>query len=202
MSMIKNVVFDFGQVLVHFKPVYMVGKFVADEGDSAMIVQALFDRLYWDQLDAGTITDEQVLLAVKERLPERLWSVAETIYWEWIHNIPAIEGMEEVIKTVKEKHQKQVFLLSNISKYFAAHADEIPILRYIEKRVFSAVCGMVKPHENIFAHLCDKYAILPQETLFIDDSEKNIAGAEAFGIQGYLFDGDVEKLRRYLEDVL
>mgnify|MGYP002515127954 CR=1 FL=1 len=37
-----------------------------------------------------------------------------------------------------------------------------------------------------------------EETLFIDDSEKNIAGAEAMGIKGYLFDGDVPKLRKAL----
>ena len=59
--MIKNVVFDFGQVLVHFQPAYMVGKYVTDEADAKLLKEVLFDRLYWDKLDAGTITDEEAV---------------------------------------------------------------------------------------------------------------------------------------------
>jgi putative hydrolase of the HAD superfamily len=102
---------------------------------------------------------------------------------------------------VKEVYGKQVFLLSNISTYFASHAHEIPILDEIENRVFSAVCGKVKPNADIYLHLCEKYSIAPQETLFIDDSEKNIVGANAVGINGYLFDGNVEKLRTFLHEL-
>ena len=39
------------------------------------------------------------------------------------------------------------------------------------------------------------------ETLFIDDSVINIAGAERYGIKGYLFDGDARKLRKYLDEI-
>ena len=56
---VKNVVFDFGQVLVHFDPSYMVGRYVSDEEDAALIAEVLFDRLYWDRLDAGTISDAE-----------------------------------------------------------------------------------------------------------------------------------------------
>ena len=42
------------------------------------------------------------------------------------------------------------------------------------------------------------YDIKPEDTLFIDDSPKNIAGAESYGIHGYLFDGDAKKLEEYI----
>lgn len=200
--MIKNVVFDFGQVLVHFQPAYMVGKYVTDEADAKLLEEVLFDRLYWDKLDAGTITDEEVLSAVKMRIPNRLWRVAEQIYVNWIYNIPEMEGMEELILRIKNGYGKRVLLLSNISKFFAEHADEVPILRLIEERVFSAVCGKVKPDCKIFEHLCFTYGLNPEETIFIDDSPKNILGAEGYGICGYLFDGNVEKLSAWLEDTL
>ena len=70
--MIKNVVFDFGQVMVHFEPNYMVGKYVTDEQDAKLLETVLFDRLYWDRLDAGTISDAEVIEECKKRLPERL----------------------------------------------------------------------------------------------------------------------------------
>lgn len=199
--MIKNVVFDFGQVLVHFQPAYMVAKYVNNKTDADLLEEVLFDRLYWDALDAGTITDEEMLSAVKTRIPPHLWDIAEEIYANWIYNIPEIEGMAALVQDVKEKYGKPIFLLSNISKFFADHADESPILRLFENCVFSAVCGKVKPNRDIFEHLCQTYSLIPEETLFIDDSPKNIAGAENFGICGYLFDGDVNKLRAYIENL-
>jgi putative hydrolase of the HAD superfamily len=59
--MIKNFIFDFGKVMVHFEPEYMVGKYVDDADDAKLLGEVIFDRLYWDKLDAGTITDEQVI---------------------------------------------------------------------------------------------------------------------------------------------
>ena len=200
--MIKNVVFDFGQVLVHFIPAYMVGKFVQDGQDSELLQQVVFDRLYWDKLDAGTITDEEVLTAIKARIPERLWRVSEEIYTRWIENIPEIDGMRELVGYIKEKYGVRLFLLSNISEYFAEHADEIDMLKLLDKCIFSAVCRRVKPNREIFEYLCSSCGIEAEETVFVDDNEKNICGAEAYGIRGYLFDGDVERLRSYLDGIL
>ena len=200
--MIKNVVFDFGQVLVHFEPSYMVGKYVQETEDKPLLEDVLFDRLYWDRLDEGTITDEEVLAACQKRIPQRLWAVAEKIYYNWIYNIPEIDGMSELIRWVRDDYGKRVFLLSNISKYFADHEGEIPVLKHFERKIFSAWCGKVKPNREIFEYLCKECDILPNETLFVDDSEKNIKGAQNYGIKGYLFDGDVARLQAYLEENL
>ena len=200
--MIKNVIFDFGKVMVHFEPKYMVEQYVTDPDDSALLQKVVFDRLWWDRLDAGTISDAEVLAACCERLPERLHADAEKIYYNWIYNIPEIKGMRDLVKEIKEKFGVRTFLLSNISTYFAAHRDEIPCLAEFEGCVFSAVCGKIKPHADIFAHLCDTYGIAKEESIFIDDNENNIRGAENFGIRGYLFDGDVGRLRAHLFSIL
>ena len=200
--MIKNVVFDFGQVMVHFEPSYMVSRYITDPEDASLLEKVIFDRLYWDKLDAGTITDEEVINSCKKRLPERLHKAAENIYYNWIYNIPEIEGMRELVSDIKKDLGVRVFLLSNICEYFADHADEIPCLEEFERCVLSALCGYTKPHAEIFDHLCSVCDILPEETVFIDDSEKNIKGAEAFGITGYLFDGNADALRKYLYNII
>ena len=198
----KNVVFDFGQVLVHFEPAYMVGRYVSDPDDAALLEQVVFDRLYWDRLDAGTITDEEVMEAVCERIPDRLWQTVREVYFNWIYNIPEIEGMRELILHIKERYGVSVFLLSNISRYFADHASEIPILSLVDRCVFSAICGRVKPNRGIYEYLCTDCGILPEETLFVDDRAENIEGARSAGIAGYLFDGNVATLGHYLDEVL
>ena len=199
---IKNVVFDFGQVLVYFQPSYMVGAYVSDEADKALIEEVVFDRLYWDRLDSGDISDEEVVSAIKTRLPERLWDVSEKIYYSWIYNIPEIEGMSELIDRIKNRYNVKVYLLSNISNYFASHSEEIPILKKLDGCVFSAPIGIVKPNREIFEHLCKAYKLSPEETLFIDDRLDNIEGALRCGLKGYIFDGDVNRLRDYLDSIL
>ena len=200
--MIKNVVFDFGQVMVHFDPAYMVSLSVSDKEDAALLEEVIFDRLYWDKMDEGTITDEETVEAVCARLPERLHAVAEEIYFDWIYRLPEVEGMRQLVQDIKRDFGVRTFLLSNISTYFAEHEAEIPCLAEFEKKVFSAVCGHVKPSADIYEYLCHTCEILPEESIFVDDSEKNIRGAEAFGIHGYLFDGDAARLRAYLYEVL
>jgi len=200
--MIKNIVFDLGNVLIRFDEENMVGKYVSDKEDALLLRTVILDRLYWDKLDAGTLSDEEAVEAFKTRLPERLWAVSKEIYYNWIYNIPPIEGMEELVRDLKRENRVRLFLLSNISTYFAENEAVLPVLSLLEKRIYSAVCGMVKPNREIFEYLCKECDILPKETLFIDDNAANIAGAQAVGITGYLFDGDAKKLRAYIQDIL
>ena len=109
--------------------------------------------------------------------------------------------MSNLVRHVKDELGVRVFLLSNISTYFDDHASEREELEPFERCIFSAVVGHTKPHADMFEYLCRECKIKPEETLFIDDSAKNIAGAEAFGIKGYLFDGDSKKLREYIDSI-
>lgn len=199
---IKNVIFDYGQVMIHFTPSYMVGQYVTDPSDAALLTEVVFDRLYWNRLDAGTISDEEVLSACCERLPKRLWESARTIYYNWIYHIPPIEGMAELVTYLREQYGVGLYLLSNISCYFADHREEMPSLSLFDGCVLSGPIGMVKPDPAIYVHLCDTYHLCPEESVFIDDCTGNIEAAEAYGIHGYLFDGDVAKLRAYLDEIL
>ncbi len=197
--MIKNIVFDFGQVMIQYKPCLMADKYIDDPRDREAIYTVLFDRLYWDKLDDCTITDEEIIEASKKRLPERLHAILPKIYYNWMYNLPAMPGMNELVASLRSKYGVRVFLLSNISKSFAEHAYELPVMNHFEKCIFSAVAGAIKPNAEIYEYLCRECGILPEETLFIDDSEKNINGAREFGLMGYVFDGDAQKLSDFLD---
>ena len=197
--MIKNIVFDFGQVMIQYKPAFMADKYIDDPRDRELIYTVLFDRLYWDALDWCGITDEELLRAAKARLPERLHSILPKIYYNWIYNLPEMPGMNALVATVREKFGVRTFLLSNISEYFARHAYELPVMNHFEKCIFSAEAGCIKPDKKIFEHLCRECGILPEETLFIDDNENNVKGAREFGILAYQFDGDTQRLMQYIE---
>lgn len=200
--MIKNVVFDFGQVMIQYKPHLMADKYIDDEKDRELIYEVVFDRAYWDPIDSGSITDEEIVQDCKRRLPKRLHQCAEKMYYNWVYNLPEMPGMNELVSYIRREYGVRIYLLSNISSYFADHADELPVTHLFDRCFYSSPLGVTKPNREIYDLVCSECDILPEETLFIDDSEKNINGALAAGWQGYVFDGDAKKLREYLDSVL
>jgi putative hydrolase of the HAD superfamily len=202
--MIKNIVFDFGRVIVDFDESKMTRAFITDEAWVAPVRDVVFDRLYWDKLDLGTITDDEVKAGISSRLPSDLVPLARSVYDHWIDHIDIIPGIEEAIRRAKEK-ASGIYLLSNISIKFVDEYKENPaigrILSLFDGLVFSGPLHMVKPDTVIYRYLLDTYGLSAEETLFIDDSPKNIAGAQALGIKTYLFDGDTVRLNEYLRNL-
>ena len=147
-------------------------------------------------------SDEELIAESCKRLPERLHGVAEKIYRSWIYNLPETKGMRELIEELKASYGVKLYLLSNISKSFSEKSSEIPILKYFDKCIMSADYGVVKPSREIFDILCRECNIKKEESIFIDDSPKNVDGARCYGIKAYLFDGSTEALRSYLLEIL
>ena len=203
--MIGNVIFDFGNVLAKFEPRDMVARFEPNPQNADLLTEVVFDRLYWNDADAGTITDEQTKDAFCTRLPQELHGVARNIYDAWPTLLPPIDGMPELVRDLKERGYK-LYLLSNISTKFAAEYKDIPwldeLFSLFDGLVFSAPIGLVKPHRAIFEHLLTAFSLKADECVFIDDSQKNIDGCEAVGIRGILFDGDAARLRTTLQSLL
>ena len=84
--MYKNYIFDFGKVIVEFEPKIMTEKYIKNSNDKKAVEDIIFDRLYWDKLDEGTITDNKVKEGICSRLPERLHKSAIQVYDNWYYN--------------------------------------------------------------------------------------------------------------------
>ena len=164
-----------------------------------LLGMVVVDRLYWNELDAGTLGHNEAFEMMRQRLPERLHATARRIYDDWIVNIPEVEGMHALVTEIKEKYGVKCFVLSDISKYFAVNSHRIPILSLMDGYVYSANVGITKPDRRIFEHILRKFDLSADETVFVDDKPGNIEGAAAVGINGYVFDGDSAKLRAWLD---
>ena len=199
--MVKNYIFDFGNVLVRFDPVALTAACVENPAQRDQIWPVVFDRLYWDPLDWGGITDGEIKAACRQRLPRELWAKAEEVYDRWIENLAFLPGMEDLVRDIQARGDK-LYLLSNISVGFAETWNQIPhleaFLSCFDGLVFSGPLGIIKPNPEIFRYLLETYGLDPKESVFIDDSEKNTQGAEAVGLTAYRFDGDPDALRAWL----
>lgn len=199
--MIKNYIFDFGNVLAEFYPDRLSAPYAKNEEELKLISEVVFDRLYWEKLDRGTITDEEVKKCIKSRVPSEIYESACSAYDSWIDNLTPVKGMEDIISEISAS-DKGLYLLSNISVTFADSYARAEWIRKLFDRfdglVFSGPIGIAKPGREIFEHILKKYDLKAEECLFIDDNADNIRGAESVGIKGYLFDGDADKLRSFL----
>lgn len=200
--MIKNYIFDFGNVLARFYPNERFLQTYPNAEEAKQILSVVFDRKNWDRLDDGTIEEEEVIADIRNRLPGKAGEIACQLYERWIVDREAVPGMPELVRDIHAAGGK-LYLCSNICIRFAQeyNANEWigPLFSLFDGLVFSGPLHITKPGREIFAYLLETYGLDPAECIFIDDSEKNILGANAVGIPGYLFDGNVEKLRKFLE---
>ena len=195
--MIKNVIFDCGQVLIRYNETEIAAHYVDTPEEAEFLGRIAMARKYWNRFDEGTLTEADYLEQVKKELPEHLHKAVEKLVWGWIGNCPMIDGMEDIVRDVR-KAGKKLYLLSNFNQRL--RTEPYPILSEFDALVISGEINKVKPDRAIYDYLLNTYALNPEECIFIDDNPANIAMAESLGITGYLFDGDAVKLRAYLEE--
>ena len=194
--MYKNIVFDYGMVLVRFVGEEISRHFMSEE-EVRVFAPVFFDRLYWDRLDSGTIEREEMLDGIARRLPTFSRELAGRVFDEWFEVLPPIDGMPELVRALREKGHR-LYLVSNISKEFAANAHRMPIICDFDGLVMSGALGITKPTPEIFNYLLKTYDLNPAECIFIDDRADNVEGARAVGMAGYQFDGDAHRLAAFL----
>jgi putative hydrolase of the HAD superfamily len=196
--MIKNVIFDCGQVLIKYNEVDIASFYTDNAADAEILGKVGMSRKYWELFDRGTLEEADYLEQVKKEIPEHLHTAVEKLSEEWIMRCPSMPGMEEVVCDVK-KAGKKLYLLSNFNKRLRYEQHYIPALKHFDALVISGEIQKAKPDRGIYEYLLSTYNLNPEECIFIDDNPANIAMAKSIGIHGYLFDFDVPKLREYLK---
>ena len=73
--------------------------------------------------------------------------------------------------------------------------------RYFDGGLISAEIKSVKPEEAIYRSLMEKYSLVPEECLFIDDSEINVKAAENLKMKGLATFGSLE-IPKMIDDLL
>lgn len=196
--MIKNIVFDMGGVLIHYVPGYILSHLDLPEEDSKLLERDVFNSVEWVQLDRGTISQEDAVAAMRARLPRRLHAAAERVVGGWWElELRPMAGMEELLAELKERGYG-VYLLSNATARQPEYFGRIPGSQYFDGRLVSAFCHQLKPEREIFDTLLREFGLRAEECFFVDDSSANVEAARRAGLDGAVFYGDADRLRREL----
>ena len=199
--MYKNIVFDFGGVMVDFGPKeYLVDRFC--NADVEEQVSALtFDSEEWKLLDAGLITrfEANQRMLAKAREQGCAFEV-QGVLDDWMHILRPRRRMQELVQKLKA-HGYCVYYLSNIPEDVLDLLMNRDMKGLFDGGVASCEVHINKPDARIYQALLDKYSLKADECVFIDDSQKNVDAARAFGIPSVHFT-DYESACRELEKLL
>lgn len=199
--MIRNIVFDMGNVLLWYEPILPCRRHAASEEDAQVVCRALFGAPEWaSRMDAGTITEGEYLALIQSRLQTPvLRALADDVLSDWhVDGLYPVRGMDELASRLHAAGLK-LFVLSNMCTRFRQIQYKLPSYALFEGALVSAEEKLLKPDPAIYLRLCEKFSLAPQECLFVDDLQRNANGAAAAGMLGYCFaDGDIARLEDYI----
>jgi putative hydrolase of the HAD superfamily len=198
--MIRNIIFDIGNVLSAFR----WEEFLKEKGfDRDMIerigrASVLTDD--WYEFDKGALPDEKVIDLFIENDPE--------IEVELHKAFDNVEGMVALypytldwIKKYKSAGYK-VFYLSNFSYKAETQCPEsVSFIPLTDGGILSYKVKLTKPDSKIYELLLSRYDLKAEECIFIDDTSKNVAAAEKIGIHGIRFES-FEQADREIGDII
>lgn len=181
----KNIIFDFGNVIVTFEEKEIVSHFSDNIEIQEFLIKNVINSPEWNTyglIDSGFITNEEVCSLVNDRTNNIYKNLVENFMRNYYKYMYIQKEVIEEIKKLKEKGYN-IYLLSNTNDFM--YEKFIKDIEYLfDGMILSYRNHTIKPHDAIYKHIIEKYNLNPEESLFIDDREDNIKTANKFGIKG------------------
>lgn len=192
--MIKNVIFDFGNVLIDWNPAYLfLPYFDGDEDKCRFFTDNICNREWFTRMDRGEDMDKCVA-ELQAKYPQYADAVA-MFRDRWFDMCNGdIPGMLEIIQDLKNKGVGVYGLTNWPAETFAEARRRFKTLANIDKFVVSSAVKLAKPDPAIYKLLISKYDLKPEECVFIDDRKDNVDTAIRLGMSGIVYPGSAEEL--------
>jgi len=186
--MIKNVVFDIGNVFVNWSPPEVIRRSFGHEHDSAENRERtmLLRSPLWLRLNRGEVTGAEAELAYQAEHGLTAQQAADLLFHARDHQEP-IEGTEALAGRLRAAGYRLFALTDNVREIVAHLKTRFQFWELFDGAVVSAEIGILKPHEGIFRHLVETFGLEPLETVFLDDVQANVDGARRVGLNARLF---------------
>ena len=184
----RNIIFDFGNVLVQWHPELVYGQYFGDEARAWWFLRHVADLDWRQRIDAGESQDDCVA-ELQARHPDYREAIA--LYRDrWREMLTdEVPGMRQLIGDLKSQGY-EIYGLTNWSmETFPEAREHFTILQLIDRYVVSGQERLVKPDERLFRVLLDRYGLKAEECTFVDDNPDNVAAACRMGMEGIVFTG-------------
>ena len=197
--MIKNIVFDIGNVLLKYDPQSVVVKNFPNEIDSLSLTTKIFKSQIWYDLNLGKITEEEAIGLYVQSLNIEKNKIAKVMH-DIKHSLVPINGSIELLDNFFNRGFSIFSITDNVKEIVQFLRTKYDFFQKFKGIIVSAEVGFLKPDEKIYRCLLEKYNLKPKETVFIDDVIQNINGVTKIGIHGIHFT-DIESCKLALKNL-
>lgn len=184
--MIKNLIFDFGKVLVDYEYFAILDQIFQTHEQADEFYHLLIDGKWNERMDRGESFDE-TFATMQRIMPQYEVEIAVVAqrFNEFVCGEK--EGMRDLLTRLKAEGY-HLYGLSNWCMKVRETMAQYPIFSLLEGEVISSEERIIKPDKAIYQRLCRKYGLQPEECLFADDRMENVEAARQFGIQAICFE--------------
>lgn len=195
--MIRNLIFDFGNVLVNVNPHAVLKQYFKEDKEAEECCLAfLASPEFTEACDRGLVPFDELINDASARHPH--FAAAFRFFRE--HYPDEVTGevaeMRQALAEFKARGFR-LYGLSNWSREVYEVMRRHEIFKLLDGQVISCEEHIVKPETEIYLRLCRRFGLVPSECLFTDDKAENVQGALAAGMNAVLF----TTAERYVADV-
>lgn len=200
MNMIKNLIYDFGRVLVTYDFEHISSFGFASEEDLQSFVTIVSDPAFVRRCDLELIPFEDLIREMQHTYPQwkEQWQLFYDRYLEFVTG--EMPGMYAYMTELKARGYK-LYGLSNWCSTIYRVMKEYKIFNLLDGFVVSSDYQVVKPDPAIYRVLLDKYDLKAEECVFADDRADNVEAAQQVGMQAIVFT-TTEAYKEALEPLL
>ena len=185
--MIKNLIFDFGKVLVDYDISIIANKFFSEPEQMKLFQQLLSRPEAVAEMDREEIPFSQYVARLQAQYP----AIAQSLqHFHDDYNMlitGEMPGMKDLLTRLKAKGYHLYGLTNWCSKVHNTIEKYSDLFGLLDGRIISSEVHFIKPEPEIYHALLDTYRLVPEECVFADDKPENIAAAQALGIHGIVF---------------
>ncbi|MBZ2058252.1 Alpha-D-glucose-1-phosphate phosphatase YihX [Streptococcus sanguinis] len=194
--MIKNLVFDLGNVLIEWNSEKILTYFEPEKERRQVLRQAIFESGVWHQTDKGELSLKEACEEVLTQLDASYHSAIKNIFYHWYEVVYVYSDLQERIRLWVAQDYR-IYILSTTCEifYHIEKAGLLPIYPLLSGYILSSEVGVVKPEAEIYQKLLKKYNLNPVESVFIDDIQANLDTAAELGFETILSTSETENIR-------
>ena len=196
MKRYQTLIFDLGNVMIDFSPYTLVSAYTNDVQGIQVLVNEIFIKQEWLDLDQGIMTLDEAKRRILDRLDLAYHELALNILDTWYEHLSERPYFPDLLKELKGMGYRLV-LFSNAATCFYDYQDRIEALKYFDHIIISADLKLSKPDPAFYQMACARAEIDPKSAFFIDDSMANVQAAQAFGIDAFWYNGNFDRLVDY-----
>jgi 2-haloacid dehalogenase len=183
---IDTVIFDLGEVLIPWDPRNLYRKLIPDAETMERFLAEVCSPEWNARQDGGRSLADGTAELLATFPHHEVWIRA--FYDRWPEMLGAvIEGSAELLRELQAKGYRVLALSNWSAETFPVARPLYPILEAFEGLVISGQEGTTKPDPAIYRLLCERYGVVPERAVFLDDSLRNVQGAQAIGMHAIQF---------------